>query len=174
MARKRGRRRGFAGWAVGVAAGLGAGAVVLTFLEPARRDRAREALDHVRAGARRALESTRAAARRASERVEAEAAAQASGAPPADAATRRHPAFLGAVLVGRAVLGGGLLRIPFGLLGVRTLARTAASSERGRNTLRRSTEAVQRATGAVRALSRRAAGPAPGAPGLEERPTPAS
>ncbi len=56
------RRNGFAGWAVAAAAGLGV-AAALAFLEPARRERAREALGRAGAGVRRALGSIRAVAR---------------------------------------------------------------------------------------------------------------
>lgn len=139
MARRRGRRWGsFAVWAVGGAAGLGAGTAVLSFLEPRRRARARETLERVSGSAREAGEWLGAAA----------------DTLPRPDSLQRRPGLLGAVLVARALLVGGVLRIPFGLLGLSTLARTAAASERGRAVLGAVTRAIRSAAAALRSVSR--------------------
>lgn len=142
MARWRRRRwGGFAGWTVTAAAGLGTAAAVFTLLEPGRRARARQAVEQVGDAAREAGERLSAAG---------------SGLPWLEAIERRT-GVLGAVLVGRALLGGGLLRIPFGLLGLSTLARTASRSERGRAARSAATRAARSAAAALRSMWRAAA-----------------
>ncbi len=89
-------------------------------------------------------------------------AQEASGRPEAAAASREarrrgQLTALGAVLLGRAVLGRGLLRIPFGLLGLSTLARSASTSLRGQAALASATRAVRSSTSALRSFSRAAA-----------------
>jgi hypothetical protein len=121
--------------------GLGTGVAVLSLLEPVRRARARRALD--RAGE---------AARETGERVGA-AAAELTWS----RAIGRRPGVLGAFLLGRALLGGGLLRIPFGLLGLSTMARAASTSERAQTVLDAATRGICRAAAALRSLSRAAA-----------------
>ena len=108
MARWRRRRWGnVAVWGVTAAAGLGTGAAVLALLEPGRRARAQRAMDRAGAATRQMGERVGAAARQAGNRV----SAFREALPPPDAIEGR-PGLLGAVLVGRAVLGGGLLRSP--------------------------------------------------------------
>jgi len=142
MARWRRRRWGsLAGWVVAAATGVGTAAAVLSLLEPGRRARARQALDRVGDAAREAGERLSAAGSELS-RPEA---------------IERRPGLLGAVLIGRALLGRGLLRIPFGLLGVAMLARAASSSERGRAALAAATRAARGAAEALRSVSRAAA-----------------
>jgi hypothetical protein len=142
MARWRKRRwEKLMGWAAAGAAGLGAGAAVLSLLEPGRRARARQALDRVGH-----------VARETGERLSA-----AGAELPRPEAIGRRPGVLGAVLIGRALLGGGLLRIPFALAGLSALARAASSSERGRAALGATTRAVRSAADALRSMSRTAA-----------------
>jgi len=144
---RRRRGGGFAGWLVTAAAGLGAGAAVLALLEPGRRERARRALD--RAGQR-----TGEVAREVAERLGA-----AGAELPRPEAIERRPGLLGGILVARSALGGGVLRIPFALLGLATLARTAASTERGRAAIGTATRAVHRASEALRGVSASLASP---------------
>jgi hypothetical protein len=139
MARTRNWRT-FAAWAATGGAGLGAGAAVLFLLEPARRERASAVLDRVGGSAREAGERLGAAGNA----LDLEGIA-------------RRPDVLGAVLIGRAMLGGGLLRIPFGLLGLSTLARAASTSERGRAALAAATRGVRALASALRSFSTAAA-----------------
>jgi hypothetical protein len=144
-----GRRWGsVAGWGVAAAAGLGTGAAVLVLLEPGRRARAHQALDRVGGATRELGDRVGAAARQAGERVSAFRSAL-----PAAESVERRPGLLGSVLLARAVLGGGLLRIPFGLLGLSTLA----TSERGRAATAALTRALRGAAAALRSYSKAAA-----------------
>jgi hypothetical protein len=133
---------------VTAAAALGTGAAVLALLEPGRRARAQRAMDRAGAATREMGERVGAVARQAGERVSAFREAL-----PTPGAVDGRPGLLGAVLVGRALLGDGLLRIPFGLLGLSTLA----SSERGRAITESLTRALRGAAAALRSYSRAAA-----------------
>lgn len=153
MTRRRKRRGRIAGWAVTAVAGIGTGAAVLALLEPGRRARARGALERVREAARGASDRVSALTREAGERI---SAFRAELPPPGT--VERRPGLLGAVLVARAVLGRGLLRIPFGLLGLSTLA----SSDRGRATVAAVTRGVRGVAATLRSYSKAAAGRAAG------------
>lgn len=156
MALRRGRhRQSLAGWIGLGAVGLGTGAAVLLLLDPRRRERARGAMARVNESAHQAGERLRSA-----------------HVPDAPRAALHRPSVLGAVLLARALLGRGLLRVPFGLLGVSALARAASGSERGREILGSMAQAVRGSAAALRRARERAenAGAGPAAVGPDAKP----
>lgn len=188
----RGRRRAgsrTAAIATMGAGGILAGSALAWLFSPGhgaeRRERARRALS---GAAERTRVEARAVSARTSEalhglqgRLEAEAKAAPARARDAAEALRsraeRERAALeargwsprrtamgvaGGALIGRAVLGKGLLRIPFGLLGASILARAASESPGFREGLRRTGEAA-RQTGEKLRPEREARKPGAGA-----------
>ena len=169
LVRRSARRRASTAWVVAGAAGLGGAAAILYLLEPGRRRRAGRALREVRGRAAAGASglggrAATAVRRRLTDRARqpsahAHAHAHAAGSQAqARARTRRAAltpasvrrddrtpqATAAAVLIARAVLGSGLLRIPSGLLGASLLVRLASDSLLARRVARAAREAAER------------------------------